>query len=400
MKNKKIICLLLVFLIIILTVNINSYAATLPELMITSNNYSVGDKMSEDDIQNVEVGKTLQLYAIIAHGNDMFFVDDPDSIGIFVDEVNLEGVTWTSSNDEIATVDNTGKVTGVAEGDVTITATYEGQTAEYEINVEPVTIDLGEPRIVPLYTEPEPAKIINQEKGITFYLYNIPNTERENIEFTIDNEKIAEIILVDLGDTENEEGISEIGVVTVYVKFLALGVTTLNVTLDYNGKTYSSSYTLDVVESAYSLKLSAKEYTDLPETLEVGNKIQLTAMFNVYGGALIPKDVTSDGVTWTSSNEKVAKVDNKGLVTAVGEGTATITATYKVGDETVTATYNLKITDSTKTPVVNPTPDPTTAKTVIPQAGENTIIMMIGITVVLSVLVIIYKKYKNYKDVK
>lgn len=39
-------------------------------------------------------------------------------------------------------------------------------------------------------------------------------------------------------------------------------------------------------------------------------------------------------VDWTSSNEKVAKVDANGKVTGIGEGTATITA--KVGDETAT----------------------------------------------------------------
>ena len=36
-------------------------------------------------------------------------------------------------------------------------------------------------------------------------------------------------------------------------------------------------------------------------------------------------------MTWTSDNEEVATVDENGLVTAVGEGTATITATANDG---------------------------------------------------------------------
>ena len=46
MKNKKIICLVLVTFIMILTFSVNSYAVTLPELSITSNHYSAGDKMT------------------------------------------------------------------------------------------------------------------------------------------------------------------------------------------------------------------------------------------------------------------------------------------------------------------------------------------------------------------
>ena len=91
--SKKIICLVLVILMMILTFNINSYAVTLPELMITSYNYSVGDKMRYDDVKDVEVEQTLQLYAVIAHGNEMLVDDNYDSLGLFVDEVNLNGVT-------------------------------------------------------------------------------------------------------------------------------------------------------------------------------------------------------------------------------------------------------------------------------------------------------------------
>lgn len=135
MKSKKIICLVLVILMMILTFNINSYAVTLPELMITSYNYSVGDKMRYDDVKDVEVEQTLQLYAVIAHGNEMLIDDNYDSLGWFVDEANLSGTTWTSSNNSIATVDNNGKVTGVAKGKATITAKYNNETANYEVNV-------------------------------------------------------------------------------------------------------------------------------------------------------------------------------------------------------------------------------------------------------------------------
>ena len=46
-----------------------------------------------------------------------------DSITLSAD---VDGVEWSSSNDEIATVDENGVVTGVAEGEVTITASAEG----------------------------------------------------------------------------------------------------------------------------------------------------------------------------------------------------------------------------------------------------------------------------------
>ena len=44
-----------------------------------------------------------------------------------------------------------------------------------------------------------------------------------------------------------------------------------------------------------------------------------------------PDDADDLGLIWTSDNEEVATVDENGLVTAVGEGTATITATANDG---------------------------------------------------------------------
>lgn len=50
----------------------------------------------------------------------------------------------------------------------------------------------------------------------------------------------------------------------------------------------------------------------------------------------MPEDATTKGVEWTTSDEKVAAVDNNGLVKGIKPGTATITVTTKDGRKTAT----------------------------------------------------------------
>ncbi|MDE6086104.1 MAG: Ig-like domain-containing protein, partial [Muribaculaceae bacterium] len=65
-----------------------------------------------------------------------------------------------------------------------------------------------------------------------------------------------------------------------------------------------------------------KEYI---EGLE-GDEIQLTA-------TVLPDDATDKSVTWSSSDESVATVDENGLVTIIGIGSATITVSTNDGSE-------------------------------------------------------------------
>ena len=53
----------------------------------------------------------------------------------------------------------------------------------------------------------------------------------------------------------------------------------------------------------------------------------------------------AESITWTSSDETIATVNSTGLVTAIKEGTTTITAT--AGEETATCTVNVMATTST-----------------------------------------------------
>ena len=70
-------------------------------------------------------------------------------------------------------------------------------------------------------------------------------------------------------------------------------------------------------------------------TLIEGGTAQLTATVE-------PIDATNKKVTWSSSAPRVATVDASGNVTAVAEGTATITATTEDGGKTATCTVTVE----------------------------------------------------------
>lgn len=75
---------------------------------------------------------------------------------------------------------------------------------------------------------------------------------------------------------------------------------------------------------------------DKADLTKVGETLQLTATVK-------PSYADNKTITWTSSDEKVATVDKDGKVTAVANGTATITATSADGKHSATATITVKI---------------------------------------------------------
>ena len=85
-------------------------------------------------------------------------------------------------------------------------------------------------------------------------------------------------------------------------------------------------------------------------TLYVGSTDTLTA-------TVLPDNAPDKTVTWSSSNNAVATVDEKGAVKAVGVGTAVITATTNNGGKTASCTINVLYPYIP--PIVNPT-TPTT----------------------------------------
>jgi phi13 family phage major tail protein len=82
---------------------------------------------------------------------------------------------------------------------------------------------------------------------------------------------------------------------------------------------FSQIQTPDTITTATTYTVNGIGVTPSTASIEVGDTVQLTA-------SLSPSGATGT-ITWTSNEETAATVDNTGLVTGVGEGTATITAT-------------------------------------------------------------------------
>ena len=100
-------------------------------------------------------------------------------------------------------------------------------------------------------------------------------------------------------------------------------------------------------------------YEDIPTTGVTLDKTTL-ALVNGNSGKLtatVEPSEASQSVTWASSDETVAKVDENGTVTAVGAGEATITATAKVAaadGSTHSATCTVTVMEPTYTVTLNP----------------------------------------------
>ena len=133
------------------------------------------------------------------------------------------------------------------------------------------------------------------------------NADRRNLMWLSSDENVA---------TVNSPGVfSSEGFVT------AVGV----------GEAVITAYTVDGSKLTASCKVTVTPKLVTSVTLDE-SELTIEKNFTAQLTAIVaPDDADNLGLTWTSDNEEVATVDENGLVTAVGEGTATITATANDG---------------------------------------------------------------------
>lgn len=156
-------------------------------------------------------------------------------------------------------------------------------------------------------------------------------------------------------------------------------------TIVYDEGTYTMSGTKPKEIAVESITLDKSELT-----IEKGSNYTLTP-------TITPDDATNKLVIWTTNDENVATVED-GKITAVAEGTTTITATTKDGEYTAICKVTVTKKDTTST-TENKETDNTLAEGELPKAGSLTYIIVIAILVLGMIGIVMYRKvkYLNFK---
>ena len=213
------------------------------------------------------------------------------------------GVAWSSSNTQVATVSQSGVVTGVAPGSATITATSEGKSGTAAITVS----------AVPVAT-------------VTVAPATLPLTVGQTGTLTATTRDAANNILTGRAVTWSSSNTNVATVANGTVTAVAPGTATITATSE--GKSGTATVTVTAVPVA--------SVTVSPTTasLTTGQTQQITATpRDVAGNALAGRTVT-----WQTGNAAVATVTQAGLITAAGPGNTTVTATSEGKTGTVTVT--------------------------------------------------------------
>lgn len=109
----------------------------------------------------------------------------------------------------------------------------------------------------------------------------------------------------------------------------SVGYPLIRIATDFNEATYDTKYIWFSTDPNYTptISVSGISLSENSMTLEVGDSDTIIPI-------VTPNDAVNQSVTWKSSNESIATVDATGKVTAVGNGSATITATTIEGNKT------------------------------------------------------------------
>ena len=227
-------------------------------------------------------------------------------------------VEWISSDESVATVDATGMVVAVSAGEADITAsvTDSEMSAVCKVTVKVAAKDI---------TVPD----------------NLDVKLNDGNETTVE----ATVSPADATDVKVSYASTDEAVATVdkdgRVQVLQPGECDITTTLMQDGEKVTEKTThVKAFYEVESITLDSNE-----GKLTVGNSHTIKA-------TVAPEEVAAETtIEWSSSNEKVATVDENGKVTAIAAGEATITAT--AGEESanyeVTVEQPKKVTTSNKT---------------------------------------------------
>lgn len=285
-------------------------------------------------------GQTVQFTAV---GANQMGSSNPTSSNI------TNSVTWSVSNPAVATISSTGLATATGPGHTIVSAQMNGLVATSDLTV---TIPAG----------------TGTGSGVTTSISIIPNSQTvsspgQTSQFIAIGTN-ASGATVNLGGqvawSSSSTQIATIDPSSGLATAVAQGTTTITAiyTNPSSGSVLAGTATF-TVSSGTSAKYSAVTVTPGSQTVATpGQTGQFLAIGTGSNGATTN---LSGQVSWSSSSRQIATIDpSSGLATAVGPGTATITAIYSgaTGGAVVTGSATFTVTAGTAEKYTAVTIDP------------------------------------------
>ncbi len=232
----------------------------------------------------LQYGQTVQLTASVLSANGSALTGRP--------------LTWSSSNDAIASVSSTGLVTagavraGSAET-ATITVTSEGKAASAAVTVAPI------PAATVTLSLAQVAVYVGQtmQLGVTVKDVTGGSLAARSVTWSSASSSVATV--------------SQQGLVT------ALTAGTVVVTVTSEGKTASALITVRLVP------VQTVSLAQPTNSFYVGQTLQVTAITRDSAN----NTLQGRSITWSSQNTSVVTISQTGVITGISVGTTTITAT-------------------------------------------------------------------------
>lgn len=219
---------------------------------------------------------------------------------IVPENVDDPSIVWSSSNDEIATVSNSGSVQLLSAGKVEIRATASnGVSGKVGITVKEKyveTVDIAEDEIDALLGDEIPVVAVVSPSDATY----------PKLVWTSEDPAVASV---------SDDG---------KISALACGETVITAT-STNGIHDSVAVRISEIKAS-SLEI------DGPDSILLGETATLSGIF-------VPANTTDQRIEWSVNNPSVASVSDEGVLTTKNAGTATITATQK----DVSAVYTIEV---------------------------------------------------------
>ena len=244
-------------------------------------------------------------------------------------------IEWTSSDESVATVDETGTVTAVAAGEANVTASVKDADIAASTHIKVVVTPTGvvAPESIDLVTNGEStkdldAKLVPADATDVKLAYESSDESIATVDETGKVTAVANgectITTYVTAKTEDAEA-SELSAVVVEaadseevddsVATMPEDMAAMDSAFGVVPENLKAETKVTVTTNVEGITLDKTE-----GVLTVGNTVTVTA-------TVTPDTATNASVTWTSSDEAIATVDSEGKITVVAPGTATITAT-------------------------------------------------------------------------